>query len=305
VHFTRARLLVSYAATEAGPIASHEVGAAETFLDGIVPVGKTLDGVTVFVRDEAGRQLPDEQRGELVVRSAYLSPGYWGQPEQTAQAFHTSSATAATGERDYPTGDLGRIRNGLIEHLGRVGHRIQIGGVRIELEGVETVLQACPDVLRAAALAKPRSDNELQIVAYVQPVPGCLPTVDTLRAFMETRLPEQMIPSMFVILETLPLTDSGKVDRQRLPDPPSDRPLLSSEWAEPITPVERVVAEIVREVLGIERVGRKDAFLSIGGDSLRAGQVASRLSRRFGKPISLADLLLASTVAEIATLVEP
>jgi acyl carrier protein len=167
------------------------------------------------------------------------------------------------------------------------------------------VLQACPDVLRAAALAKPRRDNELQIVEYVQPVPGCSPTVDTLRAFMETRLPEQMIPSMFVILETLPLTDSGKVDRQQLPDPSSDRPLLSSQWAEPITPVERIVAEIVCEVLGIERVGRKDAFLSIGGDSLRAGQVASRLSGHFGKPISLADLLVASTVAGIATLVEP
>ena len=305
LHFARARLLVSYAATEAGPIALHEVGAAETFPEGVVPVGRTLDGVTVFVRDEAGRQMPDGEKGELVVRSAYLSPGYWGQPEQTAQAFLTSGAAAVTGERDYPTGDLGRIRDGRIEHLGRVGHRIQIGGVRIELEGVEAALQGCPEVLRAAALAKPRSDKELQIVAYVQPVHGCSPTVDTLRAFMGTRLPEQMIPSMFVILESLPLTDSGKVDRQRLPDPPTDRPQLSSEWAEPITPAERIVAETVREVLGIERVGRKDAFLSIGGDSLRAGQVASRLSRRFGKPISLGDLLLASTVAGIAALVEP
>ena len=146
----------AYAATEAGPIALHEVGAAETFPEGVVPVGRTLAGVTVFVRDEAGRQMPDAESGELVVRSAYLSPGYWGQPEQTAQAFLTSSAAALTGERDYPTGDLGRIRNGRIEHLGRVGHRIQIGGVRIELEGVEAALHACPDVLRAAALAKPR-----------------------------------------------------------------------------------------------------------------------------------------------------
>ena len=305
VHFPRARFLVSYAATEAGPIAMHAVGADETFPDGVVPVGTPLNGVTVFVRDEAGRQMPDGEKGELVVRSAYLSPGYWGQPEQTAEAFSPSSATATTGERDYATGDLGRIHNGRIEHLGRVGHRIQIGGLRIELEGIEAALQACPDVLQAAALAKPRSDDELQIVAYVQPVHGCSPTVDTLRAFMATRLPEQMIPSMFVILEKLPLTDSGKIDRQRLPDPPTDRPHLSSEWAKPITPVERVVAEIVRDVLGIERVGRNDAFLSIGGDSLRAGQVASRISKRFGTSISLADLLRASTVAEIAQLVEP
>jgi acyl carrier protein len=113
-----------------------------------------------------------------------------------------------------------------------------------------------------------------------------------------------MIPSQFVFLEDMPLSASGKVDRQRLPDPAADRPTLSSDWAEPITPAERAVAETVRDILGIERVGRADAFLSVGGDSLRAGQVASRLSKRFGKQISLGDLLRASTVAKIAALVE-
>ena len=108
-HFARARLLVSYAATEAGPIAVHEVGAAETFPDGVVPVGKPLDGVTVFVRDEAGRQMPDEASGELVVRSAYLLPRILG----SARADRTGVSDVErdgreAGERDYPTGDLGR-----------------------------------------------------------------------------------------------------------------------------------------------------------------------------------------------------
>jgi acyl carrier protein len=121
---------------------------------------------------------------------------------------------------------------------------------------------------------------------------------------MEQHLPEQMIPSRFLILETLALTDSGKIDRQRLPDPPAERPTLSSEWAEPITPVEREVAATVCEILGVARVGRDDALLSMGADSLMAGQVASRLSKRFGKRISLGDLMRASTVARIAALVE-
>lgn len=301
----RARLVLSYAATEAGPISLHQVSESETFPDGVVPAGKAFEGVTVLICDEHGRQLPDGEQGEVIVRSAFLSPGYWRQPDRTAEAFIAS--TGAPCERDYRTGDLGRIRNGRIEHLGRIGNRVQIGGLRIELEEVETALQACPDVLRAAALAKPRGpldDDELQLVAYVQPIDGRSPTVDTLRASLGTRLPEAMIPSQFVMLNAMPLTDSGKVDRQRLPDPTAERPTLSSDWAEPITPAERAVAAAVGEVLGIERVGREDAFLSIGGDSLRAGQVASRLSKRFGKQISLADLLNASTVARVAALVE-
>lgn len=304
-HFgSTARVLVSYAATEAGPIALHQVHSAERFPEGIVPVGRALDGVTVVVRDEHGRQLPDEETGELIVRSAYLSDGYWGQPTQTAQAFSTPNDAASTGEREYHTGDLGRIRNGCIEHLGRIRNSVQIGGLRIELEEVEAALLACPDVLRGAVLAKPRPDNEAQIVAYVQPIEGRSPTVDTLRSAMEQHLPEQMIPSRFLILETLALTDSGKIDRQRLPEPPAERPTLSSEWAEPITPVERVVAATVGEILGVARVGRDDAILSMGADSLMAGQVASRLSKHFGKRISLGDLLRASTVARIAALVE-
>jgi len=297
------RLLVSYAATEAGPISLHEIGDGETFPDGVVPVGKALAGVTVLICDEHGRRLPDGDQGEVVVRSTFLSPGYWGQPTQTAQAFTASSD--ASGEREYRTGDLGRIRGDRIEHLGRIGDRVQIGGLRIELEEIESALYTCPGVLRAAALARPRRDHELQIVAYVQPLDGYRPTVDTLRASLRTCLPEQMIPSQFVFLDEIPLSGSGKVDRQRLPDPGADRPTLSSGWAEPVTPMERIVAEVVRDVLGIERVGREDAFLSLGGDSLRAGQVASRLSKRFGKQISLGDLLNASTVAKIATLVEP
>jgi amino acid adenylation domain-containing protein len=298
-----ARLLVSYAATEAGPISLHEIGDGETFPDGVVPAGKALDGVTVLVCDEHGGRLPDGDQGELVVRSAFLSPGYWGQPAETARAFTASNN--ASGEREYRTGDLGRIRGGRIEHLGRIGHRVQIGGLRIELEEIESALYACPGVLRAAALAKPRGNDELQVVAYIQPLDGCRPTVDTMRASLGTRLPEQMIPSQFVFLKDIPLGGSGKIDRQRLPDPGAERPTLSSDWAEPVTPTERAVAEVVCDVLGIARVGREDAFLSLGGDSLRAGQVASRLGKRFGKQVSLGDLLSASTVAKIAALVEP
>src|SRR5262249_33021034 len=172
-HFApAARLLVSYAATEAGPIALHEVHSAETFPEGIVPVGTALDGVTVVVRDEHGRPLPDEETGELVVRSASLSSGYWGQPTQTPQAFSTPIDAASTSEREHHQGDVGESGNAVREHLGGIRTPLQIGGVGIDPEEVEAALHAWPNVLRGPVLAKPRPDNELQIVAYVQPIEG-------------------------------------------------------------------------------------------------------------------------------------
>ena len=306
-HFSpRSRFLVSYAATETGPIALHEVGPAETFPDGVVPVGKPFDGVTVLVRNEHGQQVPDGLTGELIIRSAYISPGYWGQPQQTARAFLTSDDTAVTGEREYCTGDLGRIRNGLVEHLGRVSNRIQIRGFSVELEEVEAALHACPDVLRAAAIAKPQNDDEVQIVAYVQPMEGRSPTAEALRTSMGTLVPEQMIPAMFVILQALPVTDSGKVDRQHLPDPATDHPTRSSESGEPIplvaagTETETTLLAIWRELLGVERLSTRDNFFDCGGHSLMAMRLVARIRDEMRVELPIRAVFEHPTIAALA-----
>jgi hypothetical protein len=204
----------------------------------------------------------------------------------------------------YRTGDLGRMRpTGLVEHLGRKDLRVKIRGFRIEIEEVETVLRQDPNVLSAAVAARSDADGDLRLVAYVQLAPGSDATVEGLRAQLGMRLPEHMIPSAFVVVDALPLTDSGKVARVLLPDPPPDRSLLSSECVLPRDPLEATIAAVWREVLGLETVGVHDAFLSIGGDSLKATLVVSRLALQLGVALPLWTLFEASTIAELAAVI--
>jgi len=152
-------------------------------------------------------------------------------------------------------------------------------------------------------VAETPPDNDGRLLAYVQPRDGRSPTVEDLRAALAAWLPEYAIPSTFVILDRLPLTDSGKPDRAALPQPSSERPALTEPYARPRDPIEEAIAAIWREVLGIDRVGVYDAFLALGGDSLKGTRVASRLSRTLGVDVRLGELLEASTIARIASIV--
>jgi acyl carrier protein len=205
----------------------------------------------------------------------------------------------------YRTGDLGRLRpDGRLEHLGRKDLRVKIRGFRVEIEEIETVLNQHPAVIRAAVAAKPGVDGDLRLVAYVQLAAESDAALETLRAQIGLRLPEHMIPSTFVFVDEIPVTDSGKIARQWLPDPPADRPALAAECVMPRTPLEATIASVWREVLGLETVGVHDAFLSIGGDSLKATLVASRLASRLGVELPLMALFETSTISELAAVVE-
>lgn len=301
--FPDARFIVNYSSTETGPIAMHPVEPAECFPDGIVPVGRPLAGVTVQILDDEGRPLAMGEKGEIAVQCAHIASGYWRNAERTARSF--AEAPGPGGQLVYRTGDLGRIRpSGVVEHLGRKDLRVKIRGFRIEIEEVETVLRQDPNVLSAAVAARSDADGDLRLVAYVQLAPGSDATVEGLRAQLGMRLPEHMIPSAFVVVDALPLTDSGKVARALLPDPPPDRSLLSSECVLPRDPLEATIAAVWREVLGLETVGVHDAFLSIGGDSLKATLVVSRLALQLGVALPLWTLFEASTIAELAVVVE-
>ena len=293
-----ARLLVSYSATETGLISMHFVDPEETFPDGVVPVGPPVEGMAVRVVDDQGRDLGDGEEGELIVRSAYLSPGYWGDAERTSTAF-----TVAAAEREYRTADVCRLRHGRLDHLGRKGFRVKIRGFRIELEDVEAALRRCADVQQAVVVARTDVHDDARLVAYVETASGSSQTADTLRAGLGDLLPDYSIPSTFVMVDHLPLAESGKIDRTRLPDPPRDRPLLSSAWTAPATPLEIMIATIWENVLEVDRVGLHDDFFSIGGDSLRATQVVARLGSALDRPISIGDILQASTVAEVAAVI--
>lgn len=277
--FPAARMLVSYAATETGAITIHEVEPGETYGNGVVPIGRPLDGMTVRILDEDGADVPTGAEGEI--------------------------AAGCEGEHLFRTGDLGRQRDdGRIEHLGRKDLRVKIRGFRVEIEEIETVLTQQPDIVRAAVAAIPGPDGDPRLVAYVQMLPESDMTVELLRAELGIRLPEHAIPSAFVFLDEIPLSDSGKIARQRLPEPPIARPTLAANFVGPRNSREEAIAAVWREILGLETIGIHDGFLAVGGDSLKATLVASRLASRIGMTVPLAMLFEASTIAELSTAID-
>ena len=281
----------------------HPTDRQETFPDGVVPIGRPLDGIAVRILDDEGHEVAPGDQGEIAVQSGNISSGYWRDPERSARLF--AAVPDCAGERIYRTGDLGRLRaDGQLEHLGRKDLRVKIRGFRIEIEEVEMVLNQHPDVVRAAVAAKPDAEGDPRLVAYVQLATDSDATVETIREQLGLRLPEHMIPSTFMFVDEIPLTDSGKIARQRLPDISTVRPALAARCVLPRTPLEAVIAEVWREVLGLETVGVDDAFLSIGGDSLKVTLMASRLASRLGVQLPLGALFEASTISELAAAIE-
>ena len=294
------RFLVSYSSTETGPITARETGPDDEIAEGFVPVGEPVEGVSVVVADEHGHVLAEGESGEIVVRSEFLSPGYWNDSERTARKYRTVPGQPSV--REYRTGDEGRFSKGVLHYLGRLESRVKIRGFRVELEEVELRLRECSGVVQAAVVTSVQPDGGLGLIAYVQPGEGTRLSADELRRTLALRLPDHAVPSAFVRLEVLPLTDSGKPDRARLPEPSRDRLIVDAVGVQPRTALETTIADVWREVLGIQ-TGVLDAFLSVGGDSLKAAQVASRLSRVLGVDVAVGDLLDASTVEGIAALV--
>ncbi len=298
-----ARLLVAYSSTEASTIAMHVVGDDEQFPAGIVPVGRATAGVHVSIVDEQGAVVPPGVEGEIVVRSGALPLGYWRDAERTARAYRP--CPDVPGERAYHTGDLGRVRpDGCLEHLGRKDRRVKVRGFRIELEEVEAALASHPGVSRAAVVARPDRHGDATLVAYVELSAEARATLEGVRAFMSARLPDYMVPATFVVVESLPVSDTGKVIMSQLPEPPRERPAtLASAYEPPTTTIEQIVGNAWKEVLGLDAVGVHDPFLMVGGDSLRAGQIASRLSVATGVEVLLWELLERSTIRRQAELI--
>jgi amino acid adenylation domain-containing protein len=299
---TAPRLLIAYSSTETANISMHFVRPDEQFPDGIVPVGRPSEGVTVSVVDESGQPLPPGEEGEIVVRSAYLPAGYWRDAERTAWTYLPVSN--APDERICRTGDLGRMRpDGCLEHRGRKDRRVKIRGYRVELEEVERVLSSHPSVAHAAVLARADRRGDPMLVAYLEMKAGASTPVEDIREYASLHLPDYMVPATFIVLDAMPTSDTGKINRSRLPDPPLDRPSLSAAYVSPRTALESTIAAIWRDVLGLDGVGVHDPLLMVGGDSLRAAQISSRLSAAVGVEVQLWDLLEASTIAGVAALV--
>nr|WP_277349884.1 condensation domain-containing protein [Nonomuraea sp. FMUSA5-5] len=279
-----------------------------TAVSGPVPIGTPLRGKRVHVLDARLRPVPDGEVGELYAAGDGLALGYLGRPALTAERF-VADPYGAPGERMYRTGDLVRRGpGGALEFVGRADEQVKVRGFRIEPAEVEAVLARHPRVARACVLAREDVPGDRRLVAYVVPRPGGPGGVEELRAHAAAVLPEFMVPSAFVELESLPLTGTGKLDRAALPAPASfssgqDEP--SSGRGEPRSELERALCRLFAEVLRVPRVGVHDDFFALGGDSLMVARLLSRIHGELGAEVGVRTLFETPTVAAIATHIAP
>ncbi len=266
----------------------------------IVPIGVPLPNATVHVVDAADQLVPVGVPGELCVGGVGLARGYVGRGDLTAARF-APNPYGAPGTRWYRTGDLVRWRdNGSLEFVGRLDDQVKIRGVRVELDEVSAALRAHPAVDAAVVVTHRPESGDLELAAYV--VPATVP-VDELREHLAARLVAAMVPGTIVGLDALPLSASGKVDRAALPSPDGVATPGPAGFVAPRTPAEQAVADILAEVLGVERVGAQDDFFALGGHSLLAIRLVMRLRRAFDVELTINDLFAERTVEKLAVLV--
>ncbi|WP_437656313.1 non-ribosomal peptide synthase/polyketide synthase [Sorangium sp. So ce1182] len=272
-----------------------------------LPIGRPTDNNRLYVVNSAMQRVPVGVVGELCVAGVGVGRGYLGDPERTAEAFVPNPFSDVAGERLYRTGDLGRYRaDGLIECVGRVDHQVKIRGFRIELGEIEARLLEQPGVKEAAVLAREDVPGQKRLVAYValDHAAAGAPAGDdarraweALRAQLEQVLPEYMVPQVYVLLEQLPLSANGKVDRRALPAP--DLSQAQREYVAPSTALEQKLAEIWSRTLHVEQVGLYDNFFELGGDSIIALQVVGR-AKSAGIGILPRDVFQHQTLSTLA-----
>ncbi|HYR07778.1 MAG TPA: amino acid adenylation domain-containing protein, partial [Longimicrobium sp.] len=288
-------------------------------------VGVPLPDLRAYVLDTAGNPLPAGIPGELHVGGAGLARGYLGRPGLTAERFVPDPFGGEPGARLYRSGDRARwreeradvrpgsadsrtdapahSRTAVLEYLGRIDQQVKVRGFRIEPGEVESVLLAQPGVSAAAVVVR-GGGEDAALVAYVVAADGAAPVPAALRDTLRRLLPEYMVPGAVVVLDRLPLTANGKLDRAALPAPDAAGAAPGDGYLAPRTPVEEVLAGIWCEVLGVRRVGAEDDFFELGGHSLRATQAAARIRDAFGVELPLRTLFEAPTVAALAERVE-
>lgn len=249
--------------------------------DGTVLVGRPVDNTQIYILDSLLQPTPIGVPGEICIAGAGVARGYLNRPELTRERF-IQDPFKQTGARMYRTGDLGRFRpDGVIHCLGRVDHQVKLRGFRIELGEIESVLMQQAGVRQAVTDVRTSSSGDKRLVAYVVFDQDGTSKVAELRAFVKTKLPDYMVPSSFIVLEKLPVSPSGKLNRRALPEPDDARPEMARAFVAPSTPVEEAVAQIFSEVLDVRQVGIHDDFFELGGHSLLATRVVSRLRDRF------------------------
>ena len=293
------RLFNMYGPTETGYTTSTLVAPHSP-----ISIGKPIANAQAYVLDSHRRPQPIGVPGEIHLAGAGMARGYYGRLDLTAERFIPNPFLSGPSARMYRTGDLGRwLADGNLQYLGRIDHQVKLRGFRIELGEIEAALAAHPDVEQAVVLAREDRPGIKLLVGYVVPAASRRPTSEQLRAHLQTMLPEFMLPSALLLLDSFPLTPNGKVDRKALPAPDCTRD-TEQPYVAPRTAAERAIAGVWSELLQVAQVGVHDNFFALGGHSLLATQVLSRIREAFHVDLALRTIFESPTVAGIAERVQ-
>ena len=273
---------------------------------GIVPIGRALANTWLYVVDREGQPTPIGVPGELLIGGVQVARGYLGRPELTAQRFVADPFSARPGDRVYRTGDRARfLEGGEIEFLGRLDDQVKVRGLRIEPGEIEAVLAEHPAVRQAVLRVFEPKAGDVRLAAFYVPAPGAEVSAADLRKHLRSKLPEYMIPQQFIVVERMPLTSSGKIDRKALALPAASEAnvVASGETVGPRNPTEESIAAIWTELLSTGKIGIHDNFFELGGHSLLAIKAMSRIRDVFKLELPLQRLFENPTVAGLAAVV--
>lgn len=281
-HFAPGTVIVNHlAATEASVMGQYFIDHDTRITDPRVPAGASAAGVNIVILDDDLRPVPSGESGEIVVRSEFLSPGYWQNPDLTAKAFTVDPSDEKS--RLYRTGDLGRINaDGLLEHLGRKDFRVKIRGLTIEVAEIEAVLTKSPTVRDVRVVARDFGGGDERLVAFVVRKGDATPDHSSLRELIHQSLPKYMSPAMYVTLDSLPLTTTGKVDHKALTSMPL-HVVTETNPADAGHSIEAKLTRIWQEMLRVSAVSVDDNFFELGGHSLLAMKMLARVEQEFGQ----------------------
>jgi len=286
--------------SEAGCLTDGLIDQSTKLVDEIMPTGYAVPNKELLVLDENGNSLGFNQVGELAVKSPFLSPGYWQRPDLTQAKFKTDPVGG--NSRIFFTGDLVlALPNGCVVYKGRKDFRVKIRGYNVEIAEIENLLRQHKSIVQAVVVAWRGERSEAYLVGYIVP---CQPTphVDELLNVLREKLPEYMIPSAIVFMDSLPYTN-GKVDRKALPKPERGRPNLTIAYVSPQNDLEIQLVRIWQSVLGIDGIGIRDNFFDLGGHSLTAMRLVAEIIKHFDVVFSLQSLFGSPTVAEMARII--
>lgn len=307
---SKCQLFTGLGTTETGTV-TYSLINKNTEIQDKVPLGYEVNGMKVLLLDENGEEVKENEIGEISVKSKYVALGYWQKSELTEQVFVKSETEENV--RIYRTGDLGRrLSNGCLFHCGRKDFQVKIRGNRVEVAEVEKALLDSGLIKQVVVMGHSIRESEQILVAYLIPLVDGKLQEDSLRNYLRSRLPVYMIPSIFVEMDSFPLTPNGKIDRKSLPIPDIlghsranylENTLAQKKYEPPHTPTEETLVQIWEELLEMKNIGITDNFFSLGGHSLIAVRMLYKIQQNFGVDLFLPDLFQHSTIEKLAIII--